>query len=50
MLLANAVLLWLYTMSCHACRHPIRYRFWTVVTTLNPYHGMFAWASLVWVG
>lgn len=21
-----------------------------MVTTLNPYHGGFAWASLVWVG
>jgi hypothetical protein len=61
-LVMNAVLLWLYTMSCHACRHavggrinafsrhPIRYRFWTMVTKINPYHGNFAWASLIWVG
>lgn len=61
-LVVNAALLWLYTMSCHACRHavggrinhfsrhPIRYRFWTVVSKLNPYHGVFAWASLVFVG
>ena len=61
-LLANAVLLWLYTLSCHACRHavggrinhfsahPIRYWFWTTVTKINPYHGNFACASLIWVG
>ena len=57
-----AILLWLYTLSCHACRHavggrinhfsadPIRYRFWTMVTKINPYYGNFAWASLIWVG
>jgi len=61
-LLTNATLLWLYTLSCHACRHavggrirhfskhPIRYRLWTLVTKINPYHGNFAWASLLWVG
>ena len=61
-LVVNAVLLWLYTLSCHACRHavggrinhfskhPVRYRWWTFVSRLNPYHGNFAWASLVWVG
>jgi hypothetical protein len=55
------VLLWLYSLSCHACRHavggrinhfskhPARYRAWTLVSRLNPYHGNFAWASLVWV-
>jgi hypothetical protein len=54
--------LWLYTLSCHACRHAvggrindfsahlIRYQFWTIVTKINPYHGNFAWASLIWVG
>ena len=42
-LLANAVLLWLYTASCHSCRHimvgrlkhfskhPVRYRAWGIV-------------------
>ena len=47
-LVINAVLLWLYSLSCHACRHavggrinhfsrlPIRYRAWTVVSRLNP--------------
>jgi len=40
-LLANAVFLWLYSLSCHSCRHaiggrlkhfsahPIRYKYWT---------------------
>jgi hypothetical protein len=60
-LVVNAVLLWLYSLSCHACRHavggrinhysrhPIRYKAWTFVSRLNPYHGNFAWLSLVWV-
>ena len=55
----NATLLWLYSLSCHACRHlcggqvksfkahPIRYRFWKFVTPLNAKHMNFAWASLV---
>jgi hypothetical protein len=57
-LLANAALLWLYSLSCHSCRHivggrlnsfsrhPLRYRFWTVVSTLNANHMKFAWISL----
>jgi hypothetical protein len=57
-LLANAGLLWLYSLSCHSCRHivggrlnsfsrhPLRYRFWTVVSRLNPRHPRFAWFSL----
>jgi hypothetical protein len=57
-LLANATLLWLYSLSCHSCRHivggrlnnfsrhPLRYRFWTVVSTLNGNHMKFAWFSL----
>jgi hypothetical protein len=57
-LLANAVLLWLYTLSCHSCRHivggrlnnfsrhPLRYRFWGVVSTLNGRHMQLAWVSL----
>ncbi|HEY5358071.1 MAG TPA: hypothetical protein VIJ82_10390 [Streptosporangiaceae bacterium] len=60
-LVVNAVLLWMYSLSCHACRHavggrinhfskhPVRYRAWTLVSRLNPYHGNFAWLSLVWV-
>jgi len=55
----NATLLWLYSLSCHACRHlcggqvksfkahPIRYRFWKFVTPLNAKHMNFAWASLI---
>jgi hypothetical protein len=57
----NAALLWLYTLSCHACRHlcggqvntfskhPIRFRFWKIVTPLNARHMLFAWMSLVFV-
>ncbi len=58
---ANAVLLWLYSLSCHACRHlcggqvrsfkahPIRHWFWKKLTPLNARHMNFAWASLVMV-
>lgn len=57
-LLTNAVLLWLYSLSCHTCRHtvggrlrhfskhPLRYKLWTHVSTLNHYHPTFAWISL----
>jgi hypothetical protein len=57
-LLANATLLWLYSLSCHSCRHimggrlnhfskhPVRYRFWTWVSKLNHSHMKFAWISL----
>jgi hypothetical protein len=57
----NATLLWLYSLSCHACRHlcggqvksfkahPWRYKFWKFVTPLNAKHMNFAWASLVFV-
>jgi hypothetical protein len=60
-LLINAALLWLYSVSCHACRHavggrlnhfskhPVRYWFWTQVSRLNARHGQIAWFSLVWV-
>jgi len=60
-LVVNAVLLWLYNMSCHSCRHavggrlrhfskhPIRYRLWSQATRLNAYHPQIAWASLVFV-
>lgn len=60
-LVINAVLLWLYNMSCHSCRHavggrlnhfsrhPVRYRFWTWVSRLNGRHMSIAWASLIWV-
>jgi hypothetical protein len=56
--LANIVLIWLYTVSCHSCRHvvggrlrhfsrhPVRYRLWTWVSKLNAHHAKFAWYSL----
>jgi hypothetical protein len=55
---ANAALIWLYTLSCHSCRHavggrlrhfskhPVRYRLWTWVSRLNARHSTFAWYSL----
>jgi hypothetical protein len=60
-LLLNAGFLWLYSASCHTCRHtiggrlkhfskhPIRYKTWTIVSRLNHYHPNFAWVSLLWV-
>ena len=57
-LLANATFLWLYTLSCHSCRHliggrinhfsrhPVRYKFWTLASKLNGRHMTFAWISL----
>lgn len=58
-LVANAVLLALYTLSCHSCRHlcgghvgvfsraPKRHRLWKVVSALNRNHMLYAWASLI---
>jgi hypothetical protein len=55
---ANVVLIWLYTLSCHSCRHivggrlrhfsqhPIRYRLWTWASKLNGRHAQYAWYSL----
>ncbi len=60
-LVVNAVLLWLYSGSCHACRHlcggntnqfskhPVRYRVWRFLTPLNAKHMEIAWISLAWV-
>jgi hypothetical protein len=57
-LLVNAVLLFLYSLSCHSCRHivggrinnfsrhPLRYKAWGLVSTLNGRHMQYAWASL----
>jgi hypothetical protein len=57
-MLINIVLIWLYTLSCHSCRHtvggrlrhfskhPIRYRAWTLVSRLNLSHARYAWYSL----
>ena len=60
-LVVNAALLWLYSGSCHFCRHfcggnvnrfskhPLRYRLWKLFTPLNARHMEFAWISLFWV-
>jgi hypothetical protein len=60
-LVVNATLLWLYTLSCHACRHlcggsvrkfsdhPLRQRLWKLSTPLNARHMQIAWASLIFV-
>jgi hypothetical protein len=57
-LVANVVLLWAYTISCHSCRHitggrlkhfsrhPLRYRFWVFVSRLNGHHMLLAWVTL----
>ncbi|MBA9003804.1 hypothetical protein [Thermomonospora cellulosilytica] len=57
-LLANVILLWGYTLSCHSCRHivggrlknfskhPVRYWAWGVVSKLNERHGQFALITL----
>ena len=57
-MLVNIILIWLYTLSCHSCRHtlggrlrhfskhPIRYRAWTLVSRLNLDHARYAWYSL----
>ena len=54
----SAAMLWLYSMSCHTCRHtiggrlknfskhPIRYKMWSWVSVLNHSHQRFAWFSL----
>ena len=55
---ANAILLWCYTLGCHACRHviggrlkhfsahPVRYKMWGWVSVLNGRHMQFAWTTL----
>ncbi|MGH9303045.1 MAG: hypothetical protein ACRDZ5_01400 [Acidimicrobiales bacterium] len=58
----NAVLIWAYTLGCHACRHlcgggaklfsasPVRFRIWrSIVNPLNAHHQLFAWMSLIWI-
>lgn len=54
----NIVFIWLYTLSCHSCRHivggrlrhfskhPVRYRAWGFVSKLNARHALYAWISL----
>jgi hypothetical protein len=60
-LVVNAVLLGLYTLSCHSCRHlcggqvdrfskaPVRFRLWRWTSALNARHMLYAWISLVFV-
>ena len=60
-LLINAALIWLYTLSCHSCRHimggklkhfsrhPIRYKAWQQISKLNARHMLLAWVSLFWL-
>jgi hypothetical protein len=61
MLLINAFLLSLYSLSCHSCRHlcgghlntfsqsPTRHWMWQIVSRLNEHHMLYAWVSLIWV-
>jgi hypothetical protein len=56
--LFSTTMLWLYSLSCHTCRHtlggrlkhfskhPVRYKAWTFVSALNHKHPTFAWISL----
>ena len=57
-IVANVVLLWAYTVSCHSCRHivggrlkhfsrhPVRYQAWMLVSKLNAKHMQLAWITL----
>lgn len=57
-LVINVSLLWVYTLSCHSCRHvtggrlkhfskhPVRYWIWTQVSKINTRHMEFAWITL----
>jgi hypothetical protein len=62
LMLLNVGLLTMYTFSCHALRHLVggsldcfscaragktRHGLWGLVSKLNPFHGAFAWFSLV---
>lgn len=62
LMLLNVILITMYTFSCHALRHlvggsidcfscaragNVRHGLWGFVSKLNPYHGSFAWFSLV---
>jgi hypothetical protein len=57
-LVGNVIMLWIYTLSCHSCRHvtggrlkhfskhPVRYWIWTQVSRLNTRHKLYAWITL----
>ena len=64
-MLANVILLSIYTLSCHSLRHLAggsvdcfscatfgkpRYKAWQWLTILNERHMWFAWMSLISVG
>ena len=60
-LFVNAVLLLMYSISCHSCRHlvggrlvhfskhPVRYKLWSWASAQNARHMKWAWVSLVFV-
>jgi hypothetical protein len=57
-MVVNVTMLWVYTVSCHSCRHvtggrlkhfskhPVRYWIWTQVSKLNTRHKQYAWITL----
>ncbi len=57
-LVVNVVMLWVYTISCHSCRHvvggrlkhfskhPVRYWMWGKISVLNTRHKLYAWITL----
>jgi hypothetical protein len=57
-MVVNVIMLWVYTLSCHSCRHvtggrlkhfskhPVRYWIWTQVSKLNTRHKLYAWITL----
>ncbi|MBV9513229.1 MAG: hypothetical protein JO280_04155 [Mycobacteriaceae bacterium] len=57
-IVVNVILLWVYTLSCHSCRHvtggrlkhfskhPVRYWMWTQISKLNSRHMLYAWITL----
>jgi hypothetical protein len=61
MLLVNLILIFLYTITCHSCRHimggrlnhfnrhPLRYKAWTLISKGNARHGTFAMTSLIFI-
>lgn len=54
----NVIMLWVYTLSCHSCRHvvggrlkhfskhPVRYWMWGQISRLNTRHKLYAWITL----
>jgi hypothetical protein len=57
-LTVSAAMLWMYSLSCHTCRHtiggrlkhfskhPVRYKLWSMTSVLNAKHQNYAWYSL----